>query len=1231
MRKTSIVLVLTLLFISSLSAQKASIHKITPDLVQEMDQSVKADERFQVIIVMTEQLDALSTNQKTQYLSKEQQRKVVENDLKQLSRNGQAEILKDLDQGQKAELVGDIQSFWIVNAISCSATKDMVYSLANRSDVKYVMKDLEIHAIDDEDAEPIQNRTSNHWNIEMVNADDVWALGYTGTGVIVAVIDSGVNYNHYDIVNNMWDGGDDYPNHGWDFVNNDNDPMDDHGHGTHCAGTVASTASSSTQYGIAKDAKIMALKVLSETGSGSKSFSWAAIQFAISHGADILSMSLGTDGKGGFWVEREIMEHVLQCGVVASVAAGNVGNKYTDGVLTYPVPNNVGAPGNCPPPWHNPDQTLEGGRSAVICVGATTSADEHSSFSSFGPVTWNEGNNIGFYDDYPWEEGSMTNIGLIRPDISAPGSQITSLDYSNNSGYTTKSGTSMATPCAAGVMALMLSVNPELTPTEVDSIIETTATPLGGQTSKSNITGAGRIDVLAAVNYMLSACNAPTGLVANESHARVVLNWEAAANVNTYRVYRNGIIIAHDVAALTYTDENAPAGNNTYYVRSNGSNNQASIPSNRVSINVTTNTMANTPDNLIITAINTDDNNVSLSWEAPEIRTGSLYYTNEETTYFGTDEEAFVAAQNYPPSALQAYAGMELNDIRFTVQNSDITCTVKIYEGDVLQPGTLIHSGTVTTTESEQTITYTLDTPLAINPKKNLWITVTLSDYLLVGGCDIHESNDGFLFRYETEGYWSSQPGYAWNFQMGLSDGAYTYNVYCNNTAISTGQSNTSYSGVFSNPMNTYHVTAVTNNYESPISNTVYLAQDISIDNLTLANDEQLVVASGSTLTISGTLSNDDAANLVIEDGAQLIHHNDGVKATVKKGIEGYGETEGGWYTIAAPFANFKADQIAIDNYDLYLYDEDATAEWINYKTHQEDFPTTLTSGYLYAHQVTGPVDMTGTLNSGDYTETVNLSYANSNANIKGYNLLGNPTAHDITFTKTDDVADGYYYLANSNNWVYQTGNTVPSGRGFLVKANASNQSVTLNPQSKENRDREQYISLSIDDQKTYIKLTDGVSMPLLSFKGRQSNVYLSRNGASYIMLVRDEAETIDLCYRPADGPHTLRVTLEDAELDYLHLVDHLTGADIDLLQSPCYSFESSGSDYPTRFQLLFSEHADSSHNFNGVEFVEGKSQILDLTGRVVATDRNTHLAPGVYIVRTTNGNEVKTEKIVVN
>ncbi len=92
-------------------------------------------------------------------------------------------------------------------------------------------------------------------------------MGYTGEGIKVGVLDTGVNYNHVDLQDHMWiDPG--YPNHGYDFVNNDNNPMDDHGHGTHCAGTVAGDGTAGSQTGMAPDATIIALKVLDATGNG---------------------------------------------------------------------------------------------------------------------------------------------------------------------------------------------------------------------------------------------------------------------------------------------------------------------------------------------------------------------------------------------------------------------------------------------------------------------------------------------------------------------------------------------------------------------------------------------------------------------------------------------------------------------------------------------------------------------------------------------------------------------------------------------------------------------------------------------------------------------------------------------------------------------------------------------------------------------------------------------------
>lgn len=298
----------------------------------------------------------------------------------------------------------------------------------------------------------------------------MWNLGYDGTGVVVAIIDTGVNYNHVDLADHMWNGGSQYPHHGYDFVNNDNDPMDDVDHGSHCAGIVAGDGTSGTHTGIAPNATIMALKVLDADGSGTSTDIQDAMQFAMQHDADVVSMSLGGSGQSGNRTYRQIFVNMMNASVVAAVAAGNDGEDYS----TYAVPVNVGSPGNCPPPWHNPDQTLTGGHSAVVTVGASNRNDCKSTFSSFGPVTWYTGSSWSGdgYEDYRYQANSSTNIGLIKPDVIAPGTDITSSSNTDNTGFNIMPGTSMATPCVAGMMALMLQANPNLTPALIDEILE---------------------------------------------------------------------------------------------------------------------------------------------------------------------------------------------------------------------------------------------------------------------------------------------------------------------------------------------------------------------------------------------------------------------------------------------------------------------------------------------------------------------------------------------------------------------------------------------------------------------------------------------------------------------------------------------------------------------------------------------------------------------------------------
>ncbi len=1260
MKRFTLIVAMVLMMAMPGWAQAYGYGKITPDLIEEMNSSSKSSEMFQTIIVLSDQFDAKKTTRQLQHLNKTEQRQFVMGELQQISQKSQMEILEELQQGQKAVLVDNIHSFWIVNAISCTMTKDMVIAISERPDVKYVMKDTEVYITDGEEADSTPlDQDNNQWNVTQVNADDVWEMGYTGAGVIVAVIDTGVNYNHTDIVNNMWDGGTEYPHHGWDFVNNDNDPMDDNSHGTHCAGTVSSYGTNGKQCGIAKDAKIMALKVLNAEGKGSNFNITTAVEFAVSHGADILSLSLGGN-DGGSWIYRIVFENVMHCGVIAAVSAGNEG----DNLSEFPVPFNVGAPGNCPSPWRHPDQTLDGGHSAVVAVGATTSTDTHSYFSSIGPSTWATGENIGFYDDYPWDNENQANIGLIKPDISAPGSGIYSLNYASNNGYSSKSGTSMAAPCVAGVMALMLQANPTLTPVEIDSIIETTAVACGGQTSKNNTFGSGRIDALAAINYMLNACTAPTNLVATLNEAEVVLDWDAAENVTSYRVYRNSMMIANAVAENTYTDTNAPTGYNTYYVRSNGENNQASIPSNQVAVNITTNVTINVPSNIEATYINTNEDAVTLAWDAPAPRTETLCYVTSRSSYSGTGSE-FTAAQKYPSSMLQPYAGMQIEHIYFSLKSSGSTCTINLYEGDEMMPGTSIFEGSFTSTEATQLVDYTLSHPIAINPNKDLWITITTSDKVALDDYD-EENGNTLLFKYSEHGIWFINYGIAWSFQLGLSDMDYTYNVYRNDVAISSNQDETSYTDSYTNGMNKYQVTAVTNSYESPRSNTIMLVNNSAIlDDLTINVNDKLFVLPNSSLTVDGTLTNTNPDNLILEDGAQLINSSTDVNATVKKDITAFttGENDG-WNLIASPFTGNitpnNENGLTLGNFDLYRFNQSAqpdnqgnALEWENWKKQSSDhyqFSLKNGEGYLYSNNNDQSLVFQGTLTA-NATPTA-LDY-DVNATLKGFNLIGNPYPCNAYTTQPFYVLQ---YNSNEDRTKFVLGSgAIPPCAAIMVQAQGTDETVAFSKTALRNQPNVTVSVAKADMRgnaiidKARIGFDPSYRLAKFDFSEGTSQLYIPQNGQEFAVAYANEETEMPLNFTAAqNGTYTLSFETEDLELNYLHLIDNLTGNDVDLLATPTYTFEANTSDYTTRFRLLFAPVCEDTNDDNAAfAFIsdgdiivndagEASLQIVDMMGRVVVEEDATNrisiseMAPGVYVLRLIDGEKVKTQKIVI-
>jgi thermitase len=290
---------------------------------------------------------------------------------------------------------------------------------------------------------PNDPRYDELWGIKKIQCEAAWDIT-EGLGAVVCINDTGIDYNHEDLKNNMWT--DENGKHGYDFYNDDSDPMDDHNHGTHCAGTVAAVGNNSIGViGVGPKIKLMATKGLSSGGSGTSSDLAEGIRWATDHGADVVSNSWGPGGRSpSDPVCEGAVDYAYERGVVCVFAAGNA----NDDVQYY-------SPANY---------------ERTIAVAATDSNDEKASFSNYGSLI----------------------------DVCAPGVGV--LSTVRNNGYASYSGTSMACPHTAGVCGLLKSIRPGATYEEVRQIIREFSDDIGTP-GKDNM-GYGRVNAYLAVKGM---------------------------------------------------------------------------------------------------------------------------------------------------------------------------------------------------------------------------------------------------------------------------------------------------------------------------------------------------------------------------------------------------------------------------------------------------------------------------------------------------------------------------------------------------------------------------------------------------------------------------------------------------------------------------------------------------------------------------------------------------------
>jgi len=341
----------------------------------------------------------------------------------------------DVTRALEATSLQARHTFQLVPAIATTARVADIITISRNPLVEHIWADEMVYICLDS-------------SVPVIRAPKVWESQVDGQGVKIGIVDTGIDPTHADFAGRIGDTT--------DFTGEG--PRDNHGHGTHVASIAAgSGASSDGRYrGVAPAAEIYAAKVLRGNGSGLMSDVMAGIEWAVNQGVQVINLSLGSRGPcDGSDAISATCNVAVEKGHIVCVAAGNEG----------PSEATVGSPGCALRP---------------ITVGASTDDDHVAGFSSRGP----------------------TGDGRVKPDLLLPGTSIiaaratgTQMGTPIDDQYTLASGTSMATPHATGVAALLLQAEPSLTPDQVKQIMTQSASDLS---LPANTQGAGRADAYGA-------------------------------------------------------------------------------------------------------------------------------------------------------------------------------------------------------------------------------------------------------------------------------------------------------------------------------------------------------------------------------------------------------------------------------------------------------------------------------------------------------------------------------------------------------------------------------------------------------------------------------------------------------------------------------------------------------------------------------------------------------------
>ncbi len=382
---------------------------------------------------------------------------------------------------------------------------------------------------------------------------------------------------------------------------------------------------------------------------------------------------------------------------------------------------------------------------------------------------------------------------------------------------------------------------------------------------------------------------------------------------------------------------------------------------------------------------------------------------------------------------------------------------------------------------------------------------------------------------------------------------------------------------------------------------------------------------------------------------------------TFTKEIAAYTE-DGGYYLIATPIGTVNpadVDNMMENDYDLYYFDQASAdgKEWVNIKNGNTDLVSL--KGYLYANSEDVTLTFTGYMYDGDgEVELVKNVGDNTTTSFEGWNLVGNPFAQTAYITKP------FYTMNNDGSEVVAgTGNSVDAMEGIFVVATTDGETMTFSKEES-GKGNEQIVINVLRDRgaaidRAIVRFDGSEELPKFMLNESHTKLYIPQGMDEYAVVQGQKMGEIPVNFKAAQGGvYTLSFNIEEVNFSYLHLIDNMTGADVDLLAlmryneaqkqtrgTASYSFSAQAADYASRFKLVFAvgDNDDDEFSFynNGLWIInndgEAVLQVIDVTGRIMSSRQiegsyslSLQAAHGVYMLRLIKGDDIKVQKIVV-